>query len=120
MTLTCSSPACTHDVGWPDINGNPLTYIYCNIPPGTPGDSSTYTVTMALNAAHAFNSYTGYTPSDQFYADCDGGTNNALVETFSAQGFVMTWTFSGPNAGYLTQTVGSTGQCPGSSDPTWT
>jgi Collagen triple helix repeat (20 copies) len=124
MTLTCSSPACTHDTGLQaSTNGTDWTeimYVYCGSPPGTPGDQSTYDANMALNAAKAFVGATGSSPQQQNYADCDGGSDNALVLSYATEGFVITWTFAGPNAGRVLQNPSSTQQCPGGSDPTWT
>jgi hypothetical protein len=124
ITLTCSSPACTHDTGLQaSTNGTDWTeimYIYCGSPPGTPGDQSTYDATMALNAAKAFVNEDGASAQQQVFADCDGGSDNALVLSYATAGFVITWTFAGPNAGHVLQNPSSTQQCPSSSDATWT
>jgi hypothetical protein len=100
---TTSTTTCTHS------NGLGQTYTDCHAL-GTPGDESTYTQTMAMEAATAWNS-TGATST----ASCGG----SLVVFNSTGTATAGWQYTGSAAGHVNLVPGSNGICPATTDPTW-
>jgi hypothetical protein len=97
-------------------NGMGGTYATgCTVSLGTPGDASTYTAVMANSARSS------WTPPDGLLFDnnfaCNGG--NALERASPTQ--CVTWIYSGPSAGHVNITNGTTGTCCSASgtDSTW-
>jgi TolB protein len=96
------------------------TYADC-APLGTPGNPATYTQTMALEAAHAWN------PSGLiFQASCGSGPNVAtlIVDQATASGPTATWTYSAtgssvPTVGHVFVSPTADAFCPQATDPPW-
>jgi hypothetical protein len=95
-------------------NGLGGTYTDGCVPPGTPGNASTYVASMA-NSARA-----SWTAS--FFYDTNNPCGPGLAAQRQADAYnCATWVYSGPLAGHvlLVSGVQFTCTCPSASDPTW-
>jgi len=120
ISFTCQNPTCKHFTGELGPMG-PVSYTDCNDPLGTPGDGSTYTQTMAEDAAQAFAAAVGGQVEPPAKCDGDPFPNVAVVDVpgINQVASVVTWTWVGPNAGYTVASGNSSAVCPTSADMTW-
>jgi Tol biopolymer transport system component len=96
------------------------TYADC-APLGTPGNPATYSQTMALEAAHAWN------PSGLiFHASCGSGANvaNVIVYQATGSGPTATWTYGAtgsyiPTVGHVYLSATADAFCAQPTDPAW-
>jgi hypothetical protein len=110
-------------------NGLGQNYTDCS-PLGTPGNASTYSSTMANEAANAWGMASSIIDSGGSGLCAPGGVLSDGVEAYwqSASGSgCAIWLYNGPAAGHVKYNMdpnpGDTGpmacQCPSASDPTW-
>src|SRR5262249_34582213 len=108
-TPGCCATACqtTH------MNGLGQKYYDCTAL-GTPGIPSTYTGTMATEAADAWTTSVTATP-------CQCGTGASAPRCYYKQTATAcaVWLYTGGLAGYVHLEPTSSCICPGSTDPTW-
>jgi len=125
VTLTCQSTSCTHFTGL-TAGGNPINYVDCNEPLGTPGDPTTYSQTMAVDAATGARDgipFVGTEDTDTTQS-CGGYPVVVLQQLKSGPSGInllnqITWAYAGPNAGHVVASGSSALACPASTDPTW-
>jgi hypothetical protein len=94
VTLTCTGSStdanCTHS------NGEGQTYTDCDDLLGTPGDASTYTQTMAMDAAQAYQAAFG---GNITTLGCSDGS--FVVSVYFPDGTALSWQYNLASAGYV-------------------
>jgi len=126
VTLICRSTTCVHQTGLFVFAGPisvPVTYTDCNNPVGVPGDPTTYTFTMATEAANAYMGADGFAGTQNLAAvACNGQPAVALVQVDSGGLIVnqIVWAYAGTNAGRVVVSGTSGGVCPTIADLPWT
>jgi hypothetical protein len=114
IVLHCAAKSCTplvHSTG-----AGAFTYLDC-APLGTPGDPTTYTQTMATEAAQAV---LAFEPGGVGLVSVQCGSTGASVGLELTLGggsvsVIAIWTYAGPNAGHFNP--GSA--CPDTTFPSW-
>ena len=101
-------------------NGLGQTYSDCANPLGSPGVAATYNLTMAQEAAMAWD------PSEQPQlftcgTHSAGNFSDVVVVQSVTRAMAATWAYSGTSAGYVLVNPfsASTFVCPSSGDSTW-
>lgn len=100
-----ATDGCEAAASCPHPNGLGGSYDDCADPLGTPGDPTTYSLTMAMLAG------AGGTPTPVL---CNGA--GAVVAQVGSH--FATWQYGGPNAGHVVESLSGTA-CPTSADPVW-
>jgi Cys-rich repeat protein len=110
LTTCVNTPCCASGMCNPHLNGLGQTYTDCVDPAGTPGSGSTYTGTMANDAAKA------WAPVGTIAATtCTG---QSCVTNVSA-GRCATWCYTGTLGGHELESANATCTCPTTASGTW-